>query len=154
MESLQAAVRRPSRQEQQAARESFELLRTLRGQQQGMLTEITIGALKQPIKVPAAALEGLTRIMQAMSEGKPITLVAVATELTTQAAAELLGCSRPHLVKLLETGEIPFTKVGRHRRVKVEDLILYKNQQQCLREQLLIEIMQSDEGSELYDTPR
>jgi excisionase family DNA binding protein len=154
MQVINEDIRRPSKREQRAARESYELLRTLQEHRADKLTEITIEALKRPLKVPAAVMELLTRIMQAMSEGKPITLVPVATELTTQAAAELLGCSRPHLVKLLETGEIPFTKVGRHRRVKYEDMIQYKNQQHRLREQLLKEIMQSDEESGLYDTQR
>ncbi|GAA4808590.1 hypothetical protein GCM10023231_42340 [Olivibacter ginsenosidimutans] len=41
-------------------------------------------------------------ILKAMGEGKPISIVPVATEVTTQKAAEILGCSKPHLVKLLE----------------------------------------------------
>jgi excisionase family DNA binding protein len=41
--------------------------------------------------------------------------------MTTQAAAELLGCSRP----LLEEGQISFTKAGKHRRVKYEDVVTY-----------------------------
>lgn len=150
MEALIEDIRRPSKQEQRAARESYELLPKLQGQKLGKLTKITIDTVKVPIHVPAIAMELLTQIMQAMSEGKPITIVPVATELTTQAAAELLGCSRPHLVKLLETGEIPFSKVGRHRRVKYEDIIRYKNQHQATREKLLKEIMQSDEKSGLY----
>jgi excisionase family DNA binding protein len=152
MEALIEDIRRPSKREQRAARESYEMLRSLQEQKVDKLTLITIDTLKQPLKVPPIVMELLTQIMHAMSEGKPITIVPVATELTTQAAAEMLGCSRPHLVKLLETGEIPFSKVGRHRRVKYEDILRYKNQQQATREKLLKEIMQSDEESGLYDT--
>jgi len=72
--------------------------------------------------------------------------------MTTQAAAELLGCSRPHLVKLLESGEIPFTKVGKHRRVKFEDVIDHKKKKREEREALLIEIMKGDEELGLYDS--
>lgn len=57
-----------------------------------------------------------------MSEGKPISIVSIATEVTTQKAVEILGCSRPHLVKLLEGGKINFTKVGKHRRILLEDV--------------------------------
>ena len=76
----------------------------------------------------------------------------IATEMTTQAAAELLGCSRPHFVKLLENGEIPFTKVGRHRRVKFEDVMNYKKAMKLKQEALLIKMMKSDEELGLYDS--
>lgn len=80
--------------------------------------------------------------MKATSEGKPISIVPLATEMTTQAAAEVIGCSRPHLIKLLENGEIPFTMVGRHRRIKFEDVTTYmksmkRKQEQFLWKQLL-----------------
>ena len=72
--------------------------------------------------------------------------------MTTQAAADLLGCSRPYLVRLLEEGEIPFSKVGRHRRVKFEDVVGYKKWMKDKQKELLIKIMEADEESGLYDT--
>ena len=63
-----------------------------------------------------------------MSQGKPISIVPIATEVTTQSAAEILSCSRPHLVKLLEEGKIEYTRVGKHRRIKFEDVMKYKQQ--------------------------
>jgi len=82
-------------------------------------------------------------ILKAMSEGKPISIVPLATEVTTQSAAEMLGCSRPYLVKLLEEGKIAFTKVGKHRRIKFEDVIKYKNQMKEAQKKHLIELMNS-----------
>jgi excisionase family DNA binding protein len=68
----------------------------------------------------------LAKILRETSQGKPVSIVPIATEITTQAAAELKGCSRTHLVKLLEKGEISYTKIGKHRRIIYEDIIDYK----------------------------
>jgi len=80
-----------------------------------------------------------------MSEGKPISILPIATEVTTQKAAEILGCSRPHIIKLIEAGEIPFTKVGKHRRILFEDVLKYKEQMKEQQRQHIIDIMNFDE---------
>ena len=87
-----------------------------------------------------------------MGQGKLISIVPVATEMTTQAAAEVLGCSRPHLVKLLEDGKIAFTKVGKHRRIKFDDIMKYKKQMKEQQKQNIIDIMNADEETGLYDS--
>ena len=116
--------------------------------------EIEIEETKEKIKIPLRALKLLVKILEATSQGKPISIIPIATEMTTQAAAEFLGCSRPHLVKLLEDGEIPFTKVGKHRRVRFEDLAVHKREKKEEREALLIQIMKGDEKFGLYDSQR
>jgi excisionase family DNA binding protein len=55
--------------------------------------------------------------------------------ISTQEAADLIGVSRPHIVKLLEAGEIPFKKVGSHRRVLVKDIEIYEQRLQKTRKQ-------------------
>jgi excisionase family DNA binding protein len=87
-----------------------------------------------------------------MGQGKMISIVPIATEVTTQAAAEILGCSRPHLVKLLENGKIAFTKVGKHRRIKFDDIMKYRMHMKQQQKQHIIDIMDLDEKSGLYDT--
>lgn len=114
--------------------------------------EIEIAETDEKIRIPLHALKLLVKILKATSQGQPISIIPIATEMTTQAAAELLGCSRPHLVKLLETGEIAFTKVGKHRRVKFEDLMNHKKKKKAEREALLLEIMKGDEELGLYDS--
>ncbi len=145
-------IKRPTKQEQQTAMESYDALRAMLDQLHTESPEIEIDETEQRIKIPLRALKLLAEILKATSQGKPISIVPIATELTTQAAAELLGCSRPHLVKLLESGEIAFTKVGKHRRVKFEDVMEYKAIKKREREAYLIEIMKGDEESGLYDS--
>lgn len=87
-----------------------------------------------------------------MSEGKPISIVPLATEVTTQKAAEILGCSRPHLVKLLVEGRIPFVKIGKHRRILFEDVMAFKKQMKDEQKKHLIDMMNSDEELGIYDS--
>ena len=147
-------IKRPTKLEQETAMESYNALSAML---EGLVSEnpeIEIKETAERIKIPLRDLKLLAKILRATSEGKPISIIPIATEMTTQAAAELLGCSRPHLVKLLETGEIPFTKIGKHRRVKFEDVMGHKKKVQEEREALLIEIMKEDEASGLYDSQR
>lgn len=145
-------IKKPSKEDQVIAIESYNALAATLEELKSKNPEIEIEETKEKIKIPLEALKLLAKILKAMSQGKPISIVPIATEMTTQAAAEFLGCSRPHVVKLLEYGEIEFTKVGRHRRVKYEDLSKYKSKIKAQQREKLIEIMKSDEESGLYDS--
>lgn len=80
------------------------------------------------IELPTSALRLLVDILGELALGNAVKIVPIHAELTSQEAADMLNVSRPHLVKLLEEGQIPFTKTGRHRRVRFADLMAYKNQ--------------------------
>lgn len=80
----------------------------------------------QPISVPTLALRLLVDVMNEIASGNAVKVVPIHAELTTQEGADLLRVSRPHLVKLLDEGVIPHTKTGRHRRVKLADLLAFK----------------------------
>lgn len=70
--------------------------------------------------------EYLLDVLEPISKGDAVTFVPVTQKLTTQKAADLLDVSRPYLIKLLETGEIPFELVGRHRRIEARHVFAYK----------------------------
>lgn len=76
--------------------------------------------------LPRQAIELLRNLLTEMAQGHAVTILPVHAELTTQEAANLLNVSRPHLIKLLEDGQLPFSKVGTHRRISLENLLAYK----------------------------
>ena len=81
---------------------------------------------ESPVELPAPAAEMLLEILENMAAGSQVAVLRKDAELTTQQAADFLNVSRPHLVNLIETGTVPFRKVGTHRRVRFDDLRTYK----------------------------
>ena len=94
------------------------------------------------IELPMPALRMFLDILAELAQGNAVKIVPIHAELTTQQAAELLNVSRPYVVKLLEQGLIPYHKVGKHRRVRYADLIIYQQQQRSTSEQAMYELME------------
>lgn len=97
--------------------------------------------------VPRQALVLLRDLLTEMAQGNGVTILPTHAEVTTQEAANMLNVSRPHLVKLVEEGAIPFTRVGTHRRIRLQDLLAYKRQQEETSEAALQEL--ADQAQEL-----
>ena len=74
------------------------------------------------VLLPADVYPLLREILRLLAEGRGVSVIGLRDEMSTQQAADLLEMSRPHLIKLLESGEIPFHRVGTHRRVKLADV--------------------------------
>jgi excisionase family DNA binding protein len=86
-----------------------------------------VGPKGEAIAVPEAVFRVLERVVEVLAHGDAITVVPVGKELTTQQAADLLNVSRQYLVRLLDEGRILHTKTGKHRRLRVEDVLAFRS---------------------------
>ncbi len=84
------------------------------------------GKASDAVVLPASAVKLLVRLLSEMAAGNAVTLIPVHAELTTQQAADLLGVSRPFVIKQIEEGKIPHRRIGTHRRVMFKDLMDFK----------------------------
>jgi excisionase family DNA binding protein len=145
---METVVEKPTKNDQKVAQKSLDSITKITGSLKGDSVGVEIsGDSSVHLELPAKAFKLLGVILANMAEGKSISLISGETELSTQQAADILQVSRPHLVKLLESGRIPFKKVGKHRRVLLEDLVKYMRVFQLEREKALQEL--ADQAQEL-----
>ncbi len=84
----------------------------------------------------------LRRAIVQLARGNGLVVIPYSAELTTQAAANLLHVSRPYFVRLLDEGVIPSKRVGRHRRVTLQDVLTYQEKRAAEFEANMREISQ------------
>ncbi len=87
----------------------------------------------------------MTEALKIIAKGQQVGVTSVDAEIGTQEAAELLGVSRPFLVKLLDTEKIPSRKVGVQRRVLVADVLAYREKEKQQRRRVLKELAEADQ---------
>lgn len=105
----------------------------------------------QRIALPDSVFRLLKDITRNMQLGRAVVLIPENQQLTTQRAAALLGVSRPHLIKLLEAGDLPFHKAGSHRRIFLKDLVAYQKRRDFERKAALDRIAKEAFESGLYE---
>lgn len=99
-----------------------------------------LGEGSTEVVLPESAVEFLASLLGEFAKGNAVTMLPLSAELSTQQASDLLGVSRPFLIEQLERGELPFRKVGTHRRVLLKDLLEYKRAVDQKRNQTLDEL--------------
>ena len=92
------------------------------------------------VALPLSALRLLDAILEANAQGQAVTVVPSHDELTPNQAAERIGVSRPYLVKLLDEGRIPFRRVGAHRRIRVDALSRYQEEEEQRQLEVLAQL--------------
>lgn len=98
------------------------------------------------VVIPREATVLFAQVLGYLAEGNSVQVMPAASMLTTQQAADLLNVSRPYLIKLLESGAIPFDKVGTHRRVAFGDLMGYKARDHQRRREAADELSRVSQG--------
>jgi excisionase family DNA binding protein len=135
----------------QASRLMSEALDRSEARRIALVEEKADGSDFARLEVPPATLRLLSRILALMARQQTFVLYPESSELTTKQAAEVLGVSRPFLIRVLESGEIPYRKVGRHRRVLMKDVLAYKQTMQVKSRAAMDEIVKLSEEMGGYD---
>jgi len=135
----------------QASRLMGEALDRSRAHRIALVEERDDGGDIVRLEVPPETLRLLSQILALMARQQTFVLYPESSELTTKQAAEVLGVSRPFLIRVLEAGQIPFRKVGRHRRVLMQDVLAYKKTMQIKRRGALDELVRASEDIGGYD---
>jgi excisionase family DNA binding protein len=110
-----------------------------------------VGPDGEKIPLPPEVYEALRHVVQVMAQGKAVTVAPHNLLLTTQEAADLLGISRPTVIRVLERGDIPFTRPNRHRRVRLIDVLDYQQRASTSRQAALRTMTEISEDLGLYD---
>lgn len=102
------------------------------------------------VDLPEELRDLLLRGVHELRRGNRVSLLSFGRLLTTQQAAELLGMSRPYLIRLLERDELPFEMVGTHRRLRLDDVLEYRRARSTRRREALRELSRDADDLGIY----
>ncbi len=132
----------PNKSEAAQAKRTLEQLRADKSD-----THFILGAQSgQQAAIPESVFKLVIGLLGEISQGNAVIVMPMRAELTTVEAADFLNVSRPHLIKLLEQGEIDYRMIGRHRRVLFEDLLKYKETTKRQRLTAIAEMTAEDDA--------
>jgi excisionase family DNA binding protein len=126
-------------------------LARVESQEEPIELRLGTGEDAEVVVLPPDAVRLFVRALAQLANGRAVTLAPVDAELTTQQAAELLNVSRPYVVSLLERGELPHRKVGSRRRVRLEDVLAYRERSQRRSREAVDELARESQVFGLYD---
>lgn len=139
--SAQKIVHLPTSAEVEQAKISSRTLSKYANVERVQLSLLGSNGESDELVLPGHVLQMLLDVLSETSKGNAISLIPHHQEVSTQEAANLLNVSRPFLVGLLEKGEVPFRKVGAHRRVLLTDVLAYREKTEQLRSKALDELV-------------
>jgi excisionase family DNA binding protein len=92
----------------------------------------------------------IQQLLVDLAQNRAVSIIPIDHELTSHQAADLLNVSRPYLIGLLDQGKIPYRMVGTHRRIRLEDLLAYKDEARAESDKALDEIVKDSQDMDLY----
>ncbi len=116
----------------EAERASIASIEEYLGSKRGRAARL-VGPSKDGVPIPSSLRQVLIAAAGQLANGNGVSIMPVTAEVTTQQAADLLNVSRPFVVRVLDKGEIPFHKVGTHRRIRLQDLLAYRRRRDASR---------------------
>jgi excisionase family DNA binding protein len=129
-------------EDMQAARETLRQLAPFGNQRK---VKLCVDGLDPIESIALPIFAQIIDLLSKLGRGDAVTIVPVQADVTTTQAAELLGVSRPFLIKLLDRGDVPYRMVGTHRKLKASDVILYRNRRSIKRREALDAMAALDE---------
>ena len=136
MSELALSQRPPTDNEVRQASEAARALATALTAE-GLPFSVNKNGDRAEIELAPALGQLLLDVLTHVARGEMITLVPYGAELTTKEAADLLNVSRPFLVSLLDGEQIPFHKVGSHRRIRACDVLDFRSRRDAQRSKVL-----------------
>jgi excisionase family DNA binding protein len=140
MRSISKIAALPASADSKAALETLKALSTSAGPSAKEAVRLHFRSrtgASQNVPLPPLALQLLIEILRQTAAGNAVSVVPLRKEVTTHEAAEMLNVSRPFVIGLLEKREIPFRKVGTHRRIPLVALLKYKCKTDVIRDEAL-----------------
>lgn len=103
--------------------------------------QVTLQAGGQTVQLSPALSRVFSEVLEQLSTGQSVAILPTDQELTTQEAADLLGVSRPFFIeKVLEAGKLPYRRVGKHRRIRLDKLLDYQQRDLAEREAIVAQL--------------
>lgn len=118
---------------------------------EGQSVAFLVGPGQERVELPEAIYRVLRDAVAILSQGDAIVIGSVHQLLTTTHAANLLGVSRQYLIRLIENKDLQCEMVGRHRRLRLGDVLAYREKRALHRRQALDELTTLDEELGAYE---
>ena len=130
----------PTESERKMAKESRGIVKECLSGGESCRLRIIVDGVERDVDIPITAMRALGEALRQIAMGKAPVVLPLDAEVSTQQAADILSVSRPYLIRLLDSNEIPFRRVGAHRRIRLLDVLTYKRRNDEERMKVLDEL--------------